>query len=309
MEALKYNYGSINNKIDYHTTVFLHPDGVPAVITDWKEKLLAILQGLPDKTDNIKPLIQLLVVTIAPAKIYMMKQEAAENGNSDTIIDLLIVLTAKPGITFPELEPILNIASSQNSRVICSLHNEGNVLEGLRNGHYFYCLHCNPENLVYDDKVKEYPIVPAETLAAIKRKALEEFNHHFQKAEDFYKIAVMLYQDQPQPSPLIMFMLHQAVEFIYRGSLQSLNGYDKKTHEIRVLMRHVRHHTRQLNSVFTDNVSEGTRIIQLLDKAYSDARYEEKYTINEKDLAFVFEKVDRLHKLAKKMVESTLWTQ
>ncbi|HEX7904870.1 MAG TPA: HEPN domain-containing protein [Chitinophagaceae bacterium] len=202
------------------------------------------------------------------------------------------------------MELILNIACAQHSQVVCSLHNEGSVLEGLRAGHFFYCFYCTADNLVYDDKVTEYPIAIPETLSVIRQKTAETFNRYFQKVQDFYSSAVMLRKDGS--SPLIMFILHQSVECIYRGSLQSFNGYDKKTHEIRVLMKQVRHRVRRLNYVFTDSIPENKRLIQLLDMAYINARYEKEYSIEEKDLALIFEKVKLLHDLAKTVAERTL---
>jgi len=304
MENVRNNHGTIHQKIDYYTNIFLHPDTRSNAADAWKEKLHAILNGISDKTDQLKPLIQFLVAAISPAKIYMLKQPEGEINQLVPYIDLLIVMSGKSGVPFPEMEPILNIACAQHPQVICSLHNEGSVIEGLRAGHIFYSLYCTADNLVYDDKVMEYPAAIPETVSAIRQKANEIFNRYFQKAQDFYNCATMLRQDGS--SSLIMFMLHQSVECIYRGNLQSFTGYDKKTHEIRVLMKHVRHHTRQLNIAFTDSMPENKRLIQLLDKAYIDARYENQYSIEEKDQKMIFDKVTLLHTVAKDVVKAVL---
>lgn len=304
MENVRHNYGTIHQKVDYYTNIFLHPGSEINAIDSWKEKLHSILQGISDKTEQLKPLIQFLVTAISPAKIYMLKQAGSDDNQTIPYIDLLIVMSGKSGIPFPELEPLLNIACAGHSQVVCSLHNEGSVLEGLRAGHIFYTLHCTADNLVYDDKVLEYPAAIPETLSVIRQKAAETFYRYFQKAQDFYSSAVMLRKDGY--SPLIMFMLHQSVECIYRGSLQSFTGYDKKTHEIRVLMKQVRHHSRQLNIAFTDSIPENKRLMQLLDKAYIDARYEKEYSIEEKDLEMIFDKITLLHVLTKDVAKAIL---
>lgn len=234
----------------------------------------------------------------------MLQHANSEMNHPAPYIDLLIVIPGKSGIPFTELEPILNIAGAGHAQVVCSLHNEGSVLEGLHAGHIFYSLHFIPANLVYDDKVMEYPAATTEELSAIRQKAAETFNRYFQKAQDFYSSAVMLRREGA--SPLIMFMLHQSVECIYRGTLQSFYGYDKKTHEIRVLIKQVRHHSRQLNNALTDSLPENKRLIQLLDKAYIDARYEKEYNIEENDQEMIFDKVAYLHTLAKMVVKAIL---
>ncbi len=304
MENVRHNHGTIHQKVDYHTHIFLHTGAGTNTIEGWKEKLLSILEQIPGKADQIKPLIQFLVMAISPAKIYMLKQPSDDSHQADVCADLLIVMPAKSEIPFPELEPILNIACVQHEHVVCSLHNEGSVLEGLRSGHIFFCLHCTADNLIYDDKVTEYPVPTPEIFSAIRQKAAAIFKQYLRKAQDFYNSSIMLRQNGT--SPLIMFMLQQSVECIYRGSLQSFNGYDKKTHEIRVLMKQARHYIRQLNIAFTENLPENKRLILLLDKAYIDARYEKEYSIEESDLEKVFEKVSLLHTIAKDISKAFL---
>lgn len=71
-------------------------------------------------------------------------------------------------------------------------------------------------------------------------------------------------------------------------------------------MKQVRHHARQLNIVFTDSIPENKRLIQLLDKAYIDARYENQYSIEKKDLEMIFEKVTLLRILTKDVAKAIL---
>jgi hypothetical protein len=67
-------------------------------------------------------------------------------------IDLLIVISPKSGTSFTELQPVLDMAYLNDWRVNCSLHSEGNIIDGLRNGHIFYSLQCIPDNMIYDDE-------------------------------------------------------------------------------------------------------------------------------------------------------------
>jgi HEPN domain-containing protein len=289
---------------EFDTSIFMDEGPDADELNYWKEKLTSILQQVPPRADILKPLIQFLVTTIVPAKIYMMKPEYIIDTDEENNIDLLIVIPGRSGIAFIELEPILNIAFLQHGKVNCSLHNEGNVLEGLRNGHIFYSIHCTSDNLIYDDKQLVYPTTSQATLTIMKQQALKSFDWYFQKAQDFYNSAVAL--NQNHFSPIVMFMLNQAAELIYRGILQNLNGYDKRTHEIRVLMKHARRCAGKLNTVFKDDTEEGRRIIQLLNNAYLDARYASQYNIDDKDLVLIFEKVKHLHLVAKEIIVNKL---
>lgn len=300
MEKIGTNYGTIHQ----HTNIILPPGEGFTGLLNWNEKLLSPIEANPGIAQALQPLIQFLVTTIAPAKIYMLKQDEVAGNDSATIMDLLIVISGKQGAAFTELEPIVNIACLQYPQVVCSLHHEGSVLEGLRKGHIFYSFHCITDNLVYDDKVLDYPVTSSEHLLPVKQNALQTFNGNFRKAQEFYSIAESLYQKHF--SPLVVFLLHQAAELTYRGILQSLNGYDKKSHEIRVLAKCVRPRARKLHSVLNADTPEDKHTIELLDRAYLSARYDEQYNIAEKDLETIFKKVKLLQQVAMQTVMDTL---
>lgn len=295
------NISGYSHKIEYTTNVFINAGADTAEIRHWKEKLISIAAQIPERADNLKPIIQLIVTAIAPTKIYMIKHDGIEGMEADTFIDLLVIIPGNCSTPFTELEPILEMAYLKDQRVCCSLHNEGNLIEGLRNGHIFYSLHCIPENLVYDDKAVTYPAAMPTALQEMKSRILQQFTFTFKKALDFNKSAVYLYENAP--SHIITFMLHQAVELTYRGILQCLNGYDKKTHEIRALKRHVRRCAPQLNSFFPDNTEEEKRLLDILENAYLKARYENEYILPEGDLPVLFERVTQLQEAATRIIE------
>lgn len=288
----------------HNTNVFICPDQNMVEIKNWKEKLLSILEQVPAEADNIKPLIQFIVAAIAPAKIYMMKHPDTDTTSKDKYIDLLIVISPKNDTPFLELQPILDMAYLQDWRVSCSLHSEGNIIDGLRNGHVFYSLQCVQENLVYDDKANNYPVTPPEILQEIKNQAYLKFEQNFMKALDFSESAAYLHENN---APRITaFMLHQGAELTFRGILQSLNGYDKKTHEIRLLKKLVRRCAPQLCNIFPDDSEEEKRILDVLENAYSHARYDNDFQIPEEDLTVLFEKVTLLHETAQKVAHAVL---
>ncbi len=284
----------------YSTTIFINTDSDAQEIREWNEGLKSILQQVPSKADSLKPIIQFLVTTIAPAKIYMLKTE--DTNKQSVYIDLLLVISRNTGVPFTELEPMLDIAYLKDKRVNCSLHNEGNVVEGLKSGHIFYSLNCIPENLVYDDKKLTYPTTSPEALQVMKKNALEKFINYHGKATDFFDSAISL--SESHSTPIALFMLHQAVELIYRGILFSLNGYDKKTHEIRALKKYVRRCAPQINECFLGISENEERLLDILDSAYLRARYQDNYAIDENDLATLFERVKQLLSASKEFVQT-----
>lgn len=287
--------GGLYNKVAVINNVFLSQGADEAELKRWKEKLASVVDHLPAEDGRLKPLVQFLVTVINPAKIYKYEHREAKL-LAGSYTDLLIVISGKNNRPFTELEPTLEIPYIGQRTVCCSLHNEGNLLEALGAGHIFYSLHCVAENLVYDDGNLTYPVTAPEALAKIKRQVRSQFMQYIQKATDFRETAA--YMLKSRPSDITIFLLHQATELTCRGILKYLNGYDKKTHEIRVLKKYMRRCAPQLCNVFPDDTTEESRLLDLLENAYLKSRYELAYPVSEKDLSALFDKVKALQEAA-----------
>jgi len=300
-----HNHNNCNNPTtNYNTNIFIQPDSDSKEIIIWKEKLASILENVPAEVDTLKPLIQLLVAAISPSKIFLLQHKDTINAPSGRHIDLLMVIASKCALPFTELEPILEIAYLKDQRVCCSLHSEGNLLENLRLGHIFYSLNCIPENLIYDDKAIELRATTPQVIQEIKSISKEKFTRIFDKALHFYECALSLHQNHS--SQIIAFMLHQSIELTCRGMLQCLNGYDKKTHDIRSLKKYLRRCAPQMNAIFPDGKEEEKHLLDVLEASYLDPRYEHNYSISGNDLDVLIEKTRQLHISAKEIVEATL---
>jgi hypothetical protein len=87
---------------------FIHAGESDEELQNWKEHLASIAEDLPSGEDKLKPLLQFLVTTIHPAKIYKL-QHTAINPAPEQYIDLLIIVSGKNNRPFAELEPILEM--------------------------------------------------------------------------------------------------------------------------------------------------------------------------------------------------------
>ena len=81
----------MHNRIEYHTNIFINGDVDSQEISDWKGRLISILEQIPPRTDTLRPVIQFLVATICPAKIYVLQHKDAATPIAGGYIDLLIV--------------------------------------------------------------------------------------------------------------------------------------------------------------------------------------------------------------------------
>ncbi len=233
---------------------------------------------VPD--EQREPLIELLVTALAPARIYKVEHKDIAS-QQVSYIDLLIVIPQTCRTPFIELEPVLEMAHLKDQRISCSLHQEHSVADGLQSGHVFYNQFFSDKNLVYDDGTIVFPPLDKEMWGKMTERMRNQFTFFQEKARCFYESALAL--NQKYTPPIIAFMLHQAVELTYRGILENLNGYGKKTHDIRSLRKQTRRCAPQLGDVFPDNTTEEQRLVSLLDNAYLSSRYDANYTISAAD--------------------------
>jgi HEPN domain-containing protein len=264
-----------------------------------EERLRRIKESLPEKVLPIYPLIQLLVTAIAPSRIYMLQYGSGQDAPSAST-ELLVVGGGRTDKPFAEMGTVLEMANLGGWDVDCSLYNEGSVIEGLRNGHIFYSLYFTEDGVVYDSGSPTYPVTSLENLNLAKQRARERFREQYEKSQDFLQCAISL--NKSHPSAVTMFLIHQAAELIYRGILLSLNGYDRKTHEIRALIRHSGKVGRSLRSVFNLGNPDDIRLLKILDTAYLSARYDDNYQVDLNDLPALFNRICLLQQNAQHFV-------
>lgn len=290
--------GNVTNKV-YTTNVFINGTGEEPELLQWKERLREIADGIPRASGELEPLVQLVVAALAPAQIYRLRHPALNGSKEPPFVDLLFLMPARCTVPFTELEPVLELAWIRNRRVACSLHNEGNVREALRNGHRFYTFALREENRIYDSGELSLPHPAAEAVQKALVSCRQTFSLYHGKAEWFWKSAAAMEGNEV----LALFMLQQAAEMIFRGLLLSLNGYDKKTHELRSLKKHLRRCAPQMAGIFPDNTEEESRLLTLLENAYLDARYNTDFKVSEEEYGILPQRVQNLMKAAQEVVQ------
>ena len=301
MESLGYNHGRVY--VDQRVTIHVNGQELPEVghhaLFQWAQQLKALTGKMPSQTEVLKPLIEFLVMTIHPAKIYLLPQD-----DNDSYFNLLIVISSKYNLPFSKLEPILELIYALDYKVTCSLHNEGLVRESLKNGQIYFSLNCRPEYLLYDDGQFEYPETSEEIMIVLKREARKVFDTSYGKAQAFYGSALQLLEANDKR--LIPFMLQQSAELTYRAILKAIFGADHKTHELRILKKLVRRASRKLCDIFKNDDPEDMKLMHQLERAYVDARYQDEYNPEEIPINLAFEKVRLLHQAAEEFIGERL---
>jgi len=111
----------------------------------------------------------------------------------------------------------------------------------------------------------------------IKTKIETTWNKCFRTAERFYKTACFCLDNGWNEKAL--FDLHQATQHTCMALLRVYTGYRSTTHNISRLLALIENFSFVPSTIFPCSTEEETALFYLLNKAYSDARYKENYSI------------------------------
>ncbi|WP_186300108.1 HEPN domain-containing protein [Algoriphagus algorifonticola] len=133
------------------------------------------------------------------------------------------------------------------------------------------------------------PTLSPEDRKPIFTKAAERLESGLDKANEFQSLA------KQANSEMMPFLLHQSAEMALRAILMAWEKLEKKTHEIRVLLRYASKYNPEFGSIFS--IEEET-LLNLLDKCYANSRYQAGFKVPEKDLPNLEFKVNLILDLA-----------
>ncbi|WP_345213699.1 HEPN domain-containing protein [Mucilaginibacter gynuensis] len=100
---------------------------------------------------------------------------------------------------------------------------------------------------------------------------------------------------------LAAFLLHQAVESILKAVIQAVLGYRISIHNIGRMLKISELFTEALSSVFELKTLEGKQLFELLQNAYSEARYRDAFDPTKEEIAIAVKRIKNLYSVAERV--------
>ncbi|MEP7217338.1 MAG: HEPN domain-containing protein [Bacteroidota bacterium] len=159
----------------------------------------------------------------------------------------------------------------------------------IREGRYFYTDIRTLGILLFDSK--KFELAEPRELSPEQRRerAVEEFDHWFTNAHEF--LATARGAIERGSNAYAAFELHQATERLYSAVLLVFTNYKPKLHDIEKLGHLASGQAPELVPVFPSGTEEDRRLFDLLRRAYIEARYDKKYSIEKGELEWLAERV------------------
>jgi HEPN domain-containing protein len=247
----------------------------------------------PNLLNQLAQLIQKIATTIHPEKILCYGYRTSiyqdwscfkqATGNQETIkatFDLLVIAGYDNNQADHEiLQKIDLLATSLVCEVTAIVQPLNAVNELISKNSRFLITLYHKAVLLYDagnNALINPPAVPSHE--ETKTKIETAWNKYFRTADRFYKTACFCLDNGWNEKAL--FDLHQATQHTCMALLRVYTGYRSTTHNISRLLALIENFSFVPSTIFPCSTEEETALFNLLNKAYSDARYKEDYSIS-----------------------------
>ncbi|SFW80600.1 HEPN domain-containing protein [Chitinophaga sancti] len=248
---------------------------------------------LQPEADPLERILDIIVKITEAEKIYLLDAHGTDKAGHAFQYDLLILLPVKSQQPHKELQEAIEAQCKDIADIMISFSKAVEIYRLIKEGHIFFSFVCIAENLIYDDGRFPLPVPAITDLAAIKTKALEDFNKPFHVAQIFYDGAGYFYLKHDKN--LTAFMLQQATEHCLRAILYALTGHNYVTHNLQRLFRFTRQCAPELQVFFHSGAGGNKNLLHLLYKAYVHARYKDDFQIEHHQIQILFRLIKQLH--------------
>lgn len=280
---------STNNSTNTVNHIYLLPDANQNEFNKWMREIGSLLH-IASANASLKPILDLLLLVIEPERIFLINREAIEGYDTQSNMEIILVIPEACNYTFDEFEPFLKVISMKHQNIVLSLHWAENLEEELKNGHAFYSTCCTEQNLVFSNSKTKLTSTAPDILSELYTKINEQLNAGMERATSFLTSA----QERIEARHYKMagMLLHQVAEQIYKAISLLLGGYVRKTHRLVTLAKIAERYAPVFSNVF-----ENYMLLHLLDGAYTK-QADPDFEITDGEINELYEQVMLLQQIA-----------
>lgn len=283
------------------------------------------LSHLPEsKQDELTEIVKIIREIADPAKIILFGSHASDKWVEDEYVekgatysyisdyDILVVLPDGDKEKEHEVaSKIENKTLKYKNDVSPIVHSIDYVNKGLETGQYFFKDIVNEGITLYDNGEFSFSECKALTNDQQKELAIRYFDKWIKSGSRFLNITRNALVEALKIGDAlneVIFNLNQSSEKFYGGILLVYTGYKPKTHKLKVYRKYSKHISEELHQLFKYPVgdAEEYRLFEILNNSYLDARYQDDYFIDVKDLKKLIQKVENLERIALQLCEDRI---
>jgi uncharacterized protein len=282
--------------------------------------MLTTFQHLPQpQLNQLIELVQKIVRAISPSKVicYGNRMTTMQDWNcfqgEDTYKSIIhptydfLIITCD-GEKRVDHETI-QVAEQQATPLGCSVtvivQQLSAANKSLENGSRFISAVYRKGVLLYDGDGLALAVPLEEPDMSILNSRIEtNWNRCFGIAQCFFKTATYCFDNGWNEQAT--FDLHQSAQHACMAILRAFSGYRSTTHNLSRLLALIANFSNGLIAIFPCVTKEETELFNILNRAYSEARYNEKYTISAEKVQILIHRIANLLSIAQRLYEEKL---
>ncbi|WP_300596378.1 HEPN domain-containing protein [Niabella sp.] len=202
-------------------------------------------------------------------------------------LDLFIVLQPQEVRGFRDLHAYIHAATFGSWNIRFTLCQRSQFQQQRKQGNLFCVLSCNEERLVYVRDGAALDPIDGQVVQEWLAKSRETFETGSGRGRRLFEHALLFQKEGA--NGLACFMLHQAAELSLRGFAAAFSGVYLRQHSIRELLYHCSRIHRKFASFF--KTAAEIEMLELLEAAYTGARYQNDFTVPDHSLEVLKEKI------------------
>ncbi|ALJ04482.1 hypothetical protein APS56_04705 [Pseudalgibacter alginicilyticus] len=242
-------------------------------------KTTSIEHQTEEDPNELNEIIAKIVEVIEVERIYLNKGVSHQS----FINRLNIITKVSQKDNVEDIRPVLDSIFLNNENFSYQVFPFSYANLELQQGNLYFVNNCHKNNLVYktlqDTLIWNYPSQDSNKLV---EKIKQDFKRDMSRVKSFKK-GICYFRTQNHLSQSA-FMMHQAFEQGYRILEKFICGRIKICHSIKNHQNYVLKSVHKLESIFLVESDAETRMLDVLEDAYSSARYSHNYKITEKEL-------------------------
>lgn len=188
---------------------------------------------------------------------------------------------------------------------VCSIvHKSDAFLSGLEEKNRFFANALLKHKIAYQSTELVLPEIMITDSHPVRTQVEAVWNRFAKQGKDFLDTSLRCFEDGNYN--LALFLMHQAVESTLSAVIRVNLGYRIAIHNLARQLRITLMFTDDLKNVFDFNVAEDVQLFELLQTAYSTARYKDDFYVDKDTVRALSDKVCKLFITAEDMYSQVI---
>lgn len=238
--------------------IHLHQEAILSEFDTWTRQIGTLLQ-VASTHASLKPVLDLLVSTIEPERIFLTSYPAIKKYRIKSCVDILLIIDESK-MDMANVKPFVKMVGLKMQDIIITIRSKKEMEDGLANNRFYYVSNCQEAFLIFSGSPYRLSPTSFEYLNVLASVANEVFKAGMTICKELMKIAKA--HLNAKQYLLALMMLRLTIEQVYRTILKAFDEKAPLFYQLRELQSKASEYLPQVQPVLI-----GQNILHVLDTA------------------------------------------